>query len=1307
MAKKKLVVVDWANIVGKIDMGNPVDRKKLQKTLNSLNELRNKGIPVRIVIPDDKMLEAKNFIALFDSLNDQNDIGENAAPIFQIVPESDKIGRVEAEKKQLNITDNKDILYITTQQPSEEDKQKYDYCVVEKTLTERSLTPESYININKQATDEAPHIVFIGAGPAGLWAAIQAKLEFPEARLVFKEKRMDFQRRHPLRINKDSFTSAVKNPELEEVIADFSERGLVPTNEIQETFKHIAEKLGIVIDYTPVKSVATLRSEYPAGTIFLDTSGTKNVTEAEIFYKDENGEFKSEAEGGKQQYEFRDAVNHVVEVKYEVDSYANPYNRVLNIFKQTGSSPFLIEQSAGKMKNGKYPVIIRLFVSKEIYDKLMRGDGGTFVSPYNLSNPEHRSKIPTELSNAIQSLLKQREQTLGEKRSYDPNVTAIPLYLSSCADVYRILEDETIIMKGGDATSAAPYFVQFNVFGLKMGVDLAQKLALLIRIREYNFDLLSSLDKNAEKAKKEMLPNKIYFSDDGKSYYVRNSEGKVKEWKILPNGINIAAVKARLNEKEIKSRIIKVISKSILQEYDKKFRELMAETKKGALFKNKGINAAKKVFWGAHGLSHASESDVRGMLDKLPSNRGVKNIESAKKIRNEFLANVNSSKTNTMISSGKIVKDDHSFTLSISIYPNKENLKKAAAILSDVFKKYDYQSLVLAGENYHNTGWEGIGLDPFHPIDKQNPSEDNRGSEFRVIFSDENMKSEELKALMLKAWRALSDAGVEIGHLAPSRAMNIGIKDMDANIRTPFSYESSEDCSLQPQEISLQDVVDNRIDTKKVLVTEANESLVKRSLDLVESFNTIKTKLSSVDPTKDHLLKTKLIRLEEQIIFSKSYSSTDKVDPAEKLNIILQNKELFKILLEEYYLDDDLKVNKYVTELLNIVDHINAEYDKIMSNNPKANRQTTIAEISKNYSILNKITRLESLLEIIVESKVSDEELLQPMKTDPAWIAWLKDNSESIFKVKLSSDEEVIKAFELKWQYNPAACQEAHHAFHLALDEERSLKESRKLEEAALPNVDASKQFTEIADKELTIAIKEINDSFLDYKMRELRQAIKGADQLGQKDVNRLLGGLASFLNDPHSNVLLTICDSKKELGGSGAHTFIYPDKVRNLIYQFIKYDLIGFREKIKFLKTADSIHPKISPALGPVVTYLDKLDLDIFNLSKMDTFSLSKMTAMQSLLDSLIEIKNNPDGKNIKEFYSAAIKSIEHNFDAVDKKQQIFIDLKAALDKLSKAIDSLAPKKSWSLFPSAKGAVEDSSSKRRPPSPGRKDGQQ
>src|SRR6478672_8952045 len=106
-----------------------------------------------------------------------------------------------------------------------------------------------------------PDIIFIGAGPVGLFTAIQTKLYDPNLDVVMFEKHAEYQRKHVLLIDKTSYVGSHQDQRFQEILAELI--GPVRTNKLEEQLLSFAHSIGITIEYNNITSVKELIEKYP------------------------------------------------------------------------------------------------------------------------------------------------------------------------------------------------------------------------------------------------------------------------------------------------------------------------------------------------------------------------------------------------------------------------------------------------------------------------------------------------------------------------------------------------------------------------------------------------------------------------------------------------------------------------------------------------------------------------------------------------------------------------------------------------------------------------------------------------------------------------------------------------------------------------------------------------------------------------------------------------------------------------------------------------------------------------------------
>src|SRR3569832_414654 len=95
-----------------------------------------------------------------------------------------------------------------------------------------------------------PDIAFVGAGPVGLYTAIQAKLYEPNLKIHFFEKYTDYKRKHSVKINPVSFRNAHRDPEFRSLLKSFGKS--VRTAVLEAQLLDLAKRQGITIEYKEI-----------------------------------------------------------------------------------------------------------------------------------------------------------------------------------------------------------------------------------------------------------------------------------------------------------------------------------------------------------------------------------------------------------------------------------------------------------------------------------------------------------------------------------------------------------------------------------------------------------------------------------------------------------------------------------------------------------------------------------------------------------------------------------------------------------------------------------------------------------------------------------------------------------------------------------------------------------------------------------------------------------------------------------------------------------------------------------------------
>ncbi|MBN9288191.1 MAG: hypothetical protein BGO43_08425 [Gammaproteobacteria bacterium 39-13] len=302
-------------------------------------------------------------------------------------------------------------------------------------------------------------IIVVGAGPVGLWTAIQLKLHYPALQILMLEKHAKYQRSHTVKIDETSFKESHSNPEFQKLIAPLV--GLVSTNVLEQTLKNYALKLGIEIRNEAVTSCQALVEKYPEAKIVIGADGSHSVVRKDIFEDKKNNK----------------DLQYVAEIKYEVEGDSQPFSIWSQIYDPLLKVNHLVTEHVGKQnQNGKTPVTLRVFVDQNTFNGITQA---TFKDPYYWTK-EDKNKMDPKLVQTIEIWLKEREKTFKDKivkNSIKISSLKLNAYHSEKVVDQKYNKQWVLV---GDAAFGVPYFRSLNN-GLLCGSKLAEKISAFLQ----------------------------------------------------------------------------------------------------------------------------------------------------------------------------------------------------------------------------------------------------------------------------------------------------------------------------------------------------------------------------------------------------------------------------------------------------------------------------------------------------------------------------------------------------------------------------------------------------------------------------------------------------------------------------------------------------------------------------------------------------------------------------------------------------------------------------------------------------------
>lgn len=297
-----------------------------------------------------------------------------------------------------------------------------------------------------------PDVVIVGAGPVGLFTAIEMKLLNPALKIKILDRNNEYTRHHILKLEEDSLINSTAYKTYEGVR---KLNGFVPTSEIESTFLQIAKELNIEIETgVKVQDSKELLKQYPTAHTIIGADGAHSIVRKQLF------DDKKIVDANLQ---------YIVEIKYKAKGATS---RLSNLIygPALGQVPHLVSENVGKEKDGATPVSLFIFVDEATYKEIRETPNA------KLADLRPTTKNMRQLLNTIRPWLSLRRAALNEDLIEDSekiNGVALSVYQSEC---FAKEIDGRRAYLVGDAAAAVPYFRALNA-GLIAAALTAQKIA--------------------------------------------------------------------------------------------------------------------------------------------------------------------------------------------------------------------------------------------------------------------------------------------------------------------------------------------------------------------------------------------------------------------------------------------------------------------------------------------------------------------------------------------------------------------------------------------------------------------------------------------------------------------------------------------------------------------------------------------------------------------------------------------------------------------------------------------------------------
>ncbi len=313
-------------------------------------------------------------------------------------------------------------------------------------------------------------VAIVGAGPVGLWTAIQIKKNHPACRVTMFERHREYVRSHVLRLDHLSillYGSRTRNDREREFFLELvggegvlnaAKSVFVRTNALEAALRRYALDLGVSIKHQMVDSPEDIEKQIPGALAYIAADGAHSRMRKALL--GENNVFTRD-------------LQRVVEIKYESSGTSRNLDFVKEGYKTQKLLSFMTFEYVGRTKEGVTPVTLRMFLDKNTYDSI---PAATFKAPLPLDH----GGLPQKLTADLQTYLNVRRDLAGEE--YVPQSGKLTkLVLSSYRSRrFAVNHSGNRWYLVGDAAMGVPYFRALNS-GLLAGSLLARVVCLRAR----------------------------------------------------------------------------------------------------------------------------------------------------------------------------------------------------------------------------------------------------------------------------------------------------------------------------------------------------------------------------------------------------------------------------------------------------------------------------------------------------------------------------------------------------------------------------------------------------------------------------------------------------------------------------------------------------------------------------------------------------------------------------------------------------------------------------------------------------------
>lgn len=283
-------------------------------------------------------------------------------------------------------------------------------------------------------------IIFIGAGPVGLLAAIDFQLQFPNKKVLMYEKYEVPTRNHAMYVDHKSFSNLNRSKGFGEILDNIAPKVII--SDLEVILRKFATAIGIKILYQEINNFNELKQQYPDTQYFVGSGGLRGIIHPQIF-NNEN--------------QINENIRYAVEVKYKALGGARVLNKFIEVPDVLANTKHVVSEYVGHLKNEVTPISLRIFIDASTYELMQNA---TFKNPYTLND---KDKIPVELYKTIDHYIKGRKHLAKETiQENSLKISTIKLTIYASKQFGKQIEGNITIFQLGEEAFACPFYRSFN-----------------------------------------------------------------------------------------------------------------------------------------------------------------------------------------------------------------------------------------------------------------------------------------------------------------------------------------------------------------------------------------------------------------------------------------------------------------------------------------------------------------------------------------------------------------------------------------------------------------------------------------------------------------------------------------------------------------------------------------------------------------------------------------------------------------------------------------------------------------------------